>query len=476
MISGRSSRPLSEYFAIWRDLQWRLLTEFCMAGLLVLSAVRPEVREAFAGTSYDPKTGRSLAFSYLWIAATLFAAYYLLCMYLVRATRLPLSIFIFDAHDLRVYFNSSSWITGRGRLYLDVRSEYPIFANLIFAFIRWLASKIRLLSTEFANFSLIWIGCAAAAFVWLLRRFLKRDVAWGSWLLVLLLAPATIYFSLFRYDIYPAVLCYLGLDCIRRRKWNLGAMLLGVCIALKGYALVLIPALFVFCFYQVGIRAALCAVLLALLPSLASHLAVFVWGGREALLAPYRLQVFRGFNGESTFDSLFFLGSQLGVSPTNITKLSAWLLERHIPLLAQSAVGLGVCFFRPSRFERFVDAAFLGVLGFMTFSVFYSPQYLIWLLPFLLLTDDRILVFLGILFAWSTYEYFPVSYDLHFGQPALFARFFGLSVLAVAAIRFLMIARLIQRLGGVEISYPLPLKEFFGKLCSWRLKSHQTNA
>ena len=471
LISGHRSQDLSQLLSSWTKLQWRLLLGFSSVGLLILACIRPEFRAAFTGALPESgKTHGSFASSHWSVFLALFAAYPLLCLSVARVAHLR-RILLFDPHDLRIYFNSAGWVAGQGKLYLNVRSEYPILANLIFGFVRWLSLKVRILNDELGNFSLIWMAFAALALLCLFACLGKRNIVWRTWLIVLLLAPATVYFSLLRYDIYPIVFCFFGLDCMRRRKWQLGALLLGFCIALKGYALILVPALFVFCFFQIGMADALVVALIALLPFLASHVAVFVWGGQEALLAPYKLQVFRGFNGESSFDSLFFLASRLGVSEPTIAKLSAWLLKAHIPTVFQAAVGLGVCLLRPTRFELFVDAALFSVLGFITFSPFYSPQYVLWLIPFLLFTADQILLFLGILLAWSSYLYFPVSYYLRNNYPV----FFGFTVLVVAAIRFSMMVRLLQKRGLREDLCPLPLQGFFETLQGLRPKMGRTN-
>jgi len=179
-------------------------------------------------------------------------------------------------------------------------------------------------------------------------------------------------------------------------------------------------------------------------PSLVSNLAVFVWGGEQALLAPYKLQLFRKFNGESSFDSLFYVASHLYISQARLAILKSWLLENHIPRMIQSAIALAAASFRPRRFEDFVRAALLSVLGFITFSTFYSPQYVLWLIPFVLFSSDRVLLFLCGLLAWGSYLYFPVSYYSGYHS------FFALSVLAVTSIRFLMIARLIKLLLSKE--------------------------
>src|SRR5258707_676114 len=236
LISGHRSHDLSELLSSWTKLQWRLLLEFSLIGLLILAVIRPEFRAAFTGTAFESgRTRGSFASSHVWILLTLFAAYPLLCMFVARMAHLG-PILLFYPHELMVYFDSAGWVAGQGKLYLDVRSEYPVLANLIFGFIRWLSLKFRILNDEFGNFSLLWIAFAAAALLCLFACLAKRNIVWRSWLIVLLLAPATVYFSLLRYDIYPIVFCLFGLDCIRRRKWNLGAVLLGFCIALKVYA------------------------------------------------------------------------------------------------------------------------------------------------------------------------------------------------------------------------------------------------
>lgn len=222
----------------------------------------------------------------------------------------------------------------------------------------------------------------------------------------------------------------------------MGALLLGVCIALKGYALILVPAFFVFCLYQIGLRSACIAAVFILLPTLASNLGVFLWSGMQALLAPYKrqayLQVLRGFNGESSFDSLFFVGSHLGLSQNRISHLSSWLLKHHLPQITQALAGLAAGLFRPSRFENFLDAALLSILGFMTFSPCYSPQWFLWVVPFLLLTEDRILLFLGIFLGWSSYIYWLNCdrYNL---------TYFAVSVLLVTTTRVFMMAEIVKK-------------------------------
>ena len=70
-------------------------------------------------------------------------------------------------------------------------------------------------------------------------------IAKGTTLLAVLawLAPSPIYFALFRFDLYPAVVTLMFLLAVRRTAYITGAIWLGVAVALKGYAMFLLPRL-----------------------------------------------------------------------------------------------------------------------------------------------------------------------------------------------------------------------------------------
>ena len=62
------------------------------------------------------------------------------------------------------------------------------------------------------------------------------------------------------------------------------------------------------------------------------------------------------------------------------------------------------------EFDSLVDALALTVLGFITFSLFYSPQYCLWIIPFLCFRPSTIKSLVAIVFMWATYFYFPFAY------------------------------------------------------------------
>jgi hypothetical protein len=159
-----------------------------------------------------------------------------------------------------------------------------------------------------------------------------------------------------------------------------------------------------------------------------SIVATFIFSGWEGVLAPFRLQAGRGFNGESTYDAINYLfGAQLNA--------------KQIPLLPQAlqlASALGGAAMRPRTFTELIDVLFFAVLGFMTFSTFYSPQYVLWILPLVCFSGSRVMLVSAVVFSWLTYLYFPIVYDLAYDTTS-----FKAIVVAVTMLRlFIMLLTL----------------------------------
>jgi hypothetical protein len=326
---------------------------------------------------------------------------------------------LFDGHDIGVYFRSSRWIFGEGTLYRDVRSEYPLLPNLVFATWRSLASA---LNREQLTFEYVWV--IAASLIYLYAFF--RVAAETSWLATLAwLAPAPMYFALFRFDIYPVAAMLFAMLAIRRAAYIEGAFWIGIAAALKGFALFFGPAFFVFIFYRRGLKAAIYCTGIVLAPMLLSLFATLIFAGWEGTLAPYHKQAGRNFNGQSLYDAFnYLIGSDLKASQIS-----------PLPPVMQLASALIAAAMRPRTFQDLVNAFLFAVLGFITFSPFYSPQFVLWVLPLASFSDSRAILISTIGLSWLTYLYFPISYDLvhHREIP------FKIIVVAITALRlFLM--------------------------------------
>ena len=103
-----------------------------------------------------------------------------------------------------------------------------------------------------------------------------------------------------------------------RERFLLGSLFLGIAIALKGFALVVLPALFFFIFARKGFGVAIACVFLSLAPFAICNLLVYANTGLEGLAFPYRFHAIRSFNGQSTWDAfgIQYLVNTISILPT----------------------------------------------------------------------------------------------------------------------------------------------------------------
>lgn len=307
-----------------------------------------------------------------------------------------------------------------GRLYREVGSEYPLFPNIIFAILRYLGNVLH---PGLYGFYSLWVASAWFGYLWAVYRIAK-DIAMLAALTWL--TPGAIFFALFRFDIYPAVATLMFLFAVRRTDYIQGAIWLGVAIALKGDALFLLPAYCAFMVYQRGFVAAIKVGALAVALVILSLVATLSLAGWEGVVAPFKLQAVRTLNGESTYDGINYL-----IGAPVISDGSA---VRSIGQVLQVGCALAAAAMRPRSFDDLVNACLFSLLGFMSFSAFYSPQYVLWILPLVCFSGSPAMLVLGIFFSWLSYLYFPISYDLQLAQPDLF----NAVVVAVGALRLFM--------------------------------------
>lgn len=335
-------------------------------------------------------------------------------------------VHLHDRHDLKVYWQSSRWVVGEGVLYRDVESEYPLAANLLFGAARAAARLGPPFPEPFDRFAWWWMSGAWAAYLATLYVVWTRVPGRPIWLW---LTPTALHFSLLRYDVYPILATLLAALAAREDRHRRAALWLGVAIALKGYGVFLLPAWTVFVGARAGIREAARFAALALLPLVAGSLLALSFSGMQGMLSPFRAQVGFSFNGESTWDAL-----RIAFGPAAFGLVDALSRWRTAIVLA---VALLAAALRPRSFDALMLACIVALLGYMSFTFVYSPQWVLWLVPFTMLGASRLVRALTLLLSWATYLYFPVLYFRHRarGGPA-----FGWSVVGIASLRFALLA------------------------------------
>lgn len=305
--------------------------------------------------------------------------------------------YLYDSYDIGVYYKSSDWLGDLSRLYVDVPSEYPLAANIIFLVARMLSALLPKNVDHFRAFQIVWSSMGLLAYgacLFIVTRLPDRNnIRIVTWL-----APAVLYYSLFRFDIFVALPIVLFMFLVKRNKFLLGSFSLGLAISLKGFAVVLIPALFFFSLSTRGLRVALKCVLMAFAPFFVFNLLVYLSSGYDGLMFAYRFHADRTFNGESTWDAF---GLQYLVENIHFLPASTVLLFSSYSIWR-----------RPKSFDEFTDCAVIAVVGFASSLVFYSPQFVLWIVSISIFSERRFLADLCLALSLITYGYFPYAADL----------------------------------------------------------------
>jgi len=221
------------------------------------------------------------------------------------------------------------------------------------------------------------------------------------WTAVLLLALSPIVLgpiSLNTYDAWPAFLTVAALAVLLAGAGIAALALLGLAFAAKVYPIVLLPPALVFVWRTAGRRAAARAAA-AFVAVAAVVIVPFLALAPHGLADSFRAQAGRALQVESLGGSLLAAADRLGwysatvVHRTGhaITYDLAGSLPRGLAAASSVAQALAVLaaawLYLRGRDEpqRLVAACAAAVVGFLAFTRFFSPQYLVWFLPFAVL-------------------------------------------------------------------------------------------
>jgi hypothetical protein len=229
----------------------------------------------------------------------------------------------------------------------------------------------------------------------------RRLYAAGALLAVSPVAVGPI--SLNTYDLFPAALTVAALAAVLRRRELLGFGLLGLAVSAKLYPLVLVPLLAGYVWSLAGRRRALegVAVLCGVAAALVLPFALLAPGG---LWDSFHAQSARGLQIESLGGAALLAAHRLGLYDATVVRGSTGAATRDLSgSLADSiatlmsvvqlgAVALVWAIYARSRRspELLVAASAAAVAGFLVFNRFLSPQYLVWLVPLVVLVPGRL--------------------------------------------------------------------------------------
>jgi hypothetical protein len=287
--------------------------------------------------------------------------------------------------DARLYAHYA-YEMGSGRWpYRDFFDEYPVLAQPLFLFVRLLPGHFQ------ASFRWTMVACGVAALVLgtaALRVPLTTAVLCGGVFALspLLLGPILLNM----YDLFPAALTVAAVAAIVAGRDRLGYLALALGVAAKIYPALVLPLALVQTHRRGGRDGIRRALLWFAIPLVLVHLPFAVMG-LGGLRFSYWMQLTRGLQTESLAGGLLIAFDRLGIhhvavrfvppGSTNALGSLADALAAISSLVAVAAVVLvvGVCIRR--RFDLATGAA-AAIAAFVAFTKVFSPQYVVWLLPF----------------------------------------------------------------------------------------------
>jgi hypothetical protein len=307
-----------------------------------------------------------------------------------------------DPYDVTVYQYRGSWVVDWQQPYKDVFSEYPQLATYMFAIPHILGEIFQdTVDTYRYFFSLMMMVCLATTIVLISK--LRSD---RKYLAFLMFLPASLYFTHNRYDVVPAMFSLVSMWMISKNRFQFASFFLAISVMFKWYPVVLFP-IFIAHYYSLHKRInwrmiAIFSLTIALiiLPTILSI-------GWEGFLVPYQFHLERGTNRES----IVFLFEIILLSAGVFNQLTKTIMYNAF-LLLQVAIPF-VSLFGQVRDKKVVLAwSSSAILLFMLFTKYSSPQWLLWILPFLIIrARTRRDILMIVLFDVLTYLKFPIVYD-----------------------------------------------------------------
>ena len=306
--------------------------------------------------------------------------------------------------------------------YRDFPFEYPPAAlppMLLPAYMSWIYA------TSFA----VLMGVCGAACIVAARSALSAVGAGTArtWAVLLAIGVSPLVLgSLFdtRFDLWPTLLAVGALAALVGERPVLSGALLGLGFAAKLWPAVLLPIALVHLWRRKG-RAAALAHLAAFVPVAAACFLPFAIIAPDGLRAMFADQLSRPLQVESLGAAVLMAAEHLGMRPlATIDSHGAQALSGHgaglaanlstvLEIAAVVAVWIVFARRRDPDGEAVLLAAAAAVAALIAFDKVLSPQYLIWLVPFVFLVrGERGLLAGGLLFLalGLTQAWFPVHY------------------------------------------------------------------
>ncbi len=305
-----------------------------------------------------------------------------------RAGAWNTSIGLYQAHcytDIYPLYYTEKLSAGKVP-YLGHPVEYPVVIGAAMQAAAWVVRPIGdafIRGREFFDVTAGLLVIFAVAAVLATAYLAGPARRWTA--LLVALSPAVILAALINWDLIAMSLATLGLAAWAARRGVLAGILLGLAVATKFYPVFLLGPLFLLCLRAGRLRAFWVTAGSAVAAWLAVNLPV-AFAAPDGWAKFYRFNAARGADWGSIW--YFFetehwpvLGG-MSLGAVNVVSLA---------LFGIACTAVGVLALAAPRRPRLPQLCFLVIAAFLLFNKVWSPQYVIWLAPLVVLARPRLL-------------------------------------------------------------------------------------
>ncbi|MGD7789116.1 glycosyltransferase family 87 protein [Propionibacteriaceae bacterium Y1700] len=266
--------------------------------------------------------------------------------------------------------------------------EYPVLTGGLLEFQRWITvalgapvgpglSEQQALDAAilFFDINVVVLFCcflvAVVAQVWT-----PTGRPWDG--LMLAASPAIVLTALINWDMFPMALTAVGCLLWAKRMPTAAGVLLGLGMAAKLYPLLLLGPLLFLCLRSNRLQEFLRTLGAFLISWAVTNLPIM-------FLAPEQWKVFWTFNSDRQGD----LGSIWYVYKLITDQEFPALNAVNMILLLAGCAAIALLIMVAPRRPRFAQVAYLVLFVFLLLNKVYSPQYVLWLLPFMIMARPQ---------------------------------------------------------------------------------------
>lgn len=244
--------------------------------------------------------------------------------------------------------------------YLETQVEYPIITGF-FIYAMWHFGKSLLGYSMLTGMFLALFSVITAITLYMLCVRLEINKHRIYWFFIF--APSLILFSVYNWDIMAVMFTVLALHSFSKNQYSLSGVFLSLGFSAKLFPIILLPIMMLKADFKNSVKMAI----IFLLVSLALN-AYFIANSFDVWKSTYTFHSARGPN----MDSVWVL-THLSANAINILSAALFLLAYFILV------------FNHKKYDL-ISLCLASLLLFLIFSKVFSPQFILWLLPFFVLS------------------------------------------------------------------------------------------